>query len=40
MAADAMAPQVARSSAAMVFSMLDKEVLVINEGGFWLPVPS
>ena len=40
MAADVIAPSpcVAMTSAAIVLTMLDKEVLVFHEGGFQLPV--
>ena len=39
-AADALATCVARSSAAMILIMQDKQVLVIHEERFQLPVPS
>ena len=40
MAADDLAPYVARSSAAMALVMLDKEVLVFPQEKFELPVLS
>ena len=40
MTADALAPRVARASAAMVLTMEDKQILVFHEEGFQLPVPS
>ena len=39
-AADGLAPWVARPSAAMVLNMQDKQVLVFHEEGFQLPVSS
>ena len=38
MATDALAPGVAMTSAAMVMTMHDKEVLVFHEGGFQLSI--
>ena len=38
MAADAMAPCVARSAAAMILAMQNRHVLVLHEEGFQLPV--
>ena len=40
MAADALAPYVARSSATMVFTLWDKQVLVFHGERFQLTVPS
>ena len=40
MAADALAPSLARSSAAIVLTMQDGRVLVFHEEGFQLPVAS
>ena len=40
MAADALAPCVARTSATIALIMLDKQVLVFHKEGSHLPVPS
>ena len=40
MAADALAPCVTKSSAAMVLIMQDEHVLVFHEEGFQQPAPS
>ena len=40
MAADALAPRVAKSSATIVLTMQDKQAPVFHREGFQLPVPS
>ena len=39
MAADPLAPRVARPSAAMLLNMQGKQVLVFHKGGFQPPAP-